>query len=75
VSDQVCATTHHNILLAESHLDIHYIEGFSHIVISMTAPITSGWSDFAGWVLIYWESATFARRTPKAEVVFLPFGV
>ncbi|MFI4919912.1 MAG: hypothetical protein ACHP65_10200, partial [Legionellales bacterium] len=28
-----------------------YIEGFSHFVTSMTAPITSGRSDLAGWGL------------------------
>ncbi len=37
--------------LAGSPIVIRYIEGFSHFVASMTAPITSGWSDFAGWDL------------------------
>jgi hypothetical protein len=37
--------------LAGSPLVIRYIEGFSHFVTSMTAPITSGWSDIAGWDL------------------------
>jgi len=36
--------------LAKSPNVTLYIEGFSHFVTSMTAPITSGWSDFAGWV-------------------------
>jgi hypothetical protein len=41
------------------------IEGFSHFVTSMTAPIASGWS-VAGWDLHPLESAAFARRTPMA---------
>src|ERR1700692_4262158 len=40
------------------------IEGFSHFVTSMTAPIASGWS-VAGWGLHPLESAAFARRTPR----------
>lgn len=36
--------------LAESPIAILYIEGSSHFVTSMTAPIASGWSDLAGWV-------------------------
>jgi len=35
----------------------------------MTAPIASGWSEFAGWGLHPLESAAFARRTPKAEIL------
>jgi hypothetical protein len=31
----------------------------------MTAPIASGWSDFAGWASHPLESAAFSRRTPK----------
>ena len=41
-----------------------YIEGFSHFVTSMTAPIASGWSNIAGWVSHPLENAAFARRTP-----------
>jgi len=43
-------------------------EGFSHFVTSMTAPVASGGSEFAGWDLHPLESAAFARRTPKADV-------
>ena len=42
------------------------IEGFSHFVTAMTAPIASGWS-VAGWDLHPLESAAFARRTPEAD--------
>ena len=41
-------------------------EGFSHFVTSMTAPVASGGSEFAGWGLHPLESAAFSRRTPKA---------
>jgi hypothetical protein len=37
--------------LAKSPNVTLYIEGFSHFVTSMTAPITSGPSDLAGWDL------------------------
>ena len=39
-------------------------EGFSHFVTSMTAPVASGWSEFAGWGLHTLKSAAFSRRTP-----------
>jgi len=55
----VTACTH-----AESPLVIRYIEGFSHFVTSMTAPIASGWSKIAGWDLHPLRNAAFARRTP-----------
>jgi hypothetical protein len=45
-----------------------YIRGFSYFVTSITAPIASGWSEFAGWVSHPLENAAFARRTPKPEV-------
>jgi hypothetical protein len=41
-------------------------EGFSHFVSSMTAPVASGWSEFAGWGFHPLESAAFARRTSIA---------
>jgi hypothetical protein len=44
------------------------IEGFSHLVTSMTAPIASGWSEFAGWDFHPLESAAFARRTSQAAL-------
>src|SRR5215469_18695667 len=37
--------------LARSPIRDTLIEGFSHFVTSMTAPIASGWSDIAGWAL------------------------
>ena len=40
-------------------------EGFSHFVSSMTAPVASGWSVFAGWELHPLESAALSRRTPR----------
>lgn len=40
------------------------IEGFSHFVTSMTAPIASGWSIFAGWDLHPLESAAFHGAPP-----------
>jgi hypothetical protein len=54
--------------LALSPIRDTLIEGFSHFVTSMTAPIASGGSEFAGWGLHPLESAAFARRTPKAEI-------
>jgi hypothetical protein len=47
---------------------IRYIEGFSHFVTSMTAPIASGWSKIAGWDLHPLRNAAFARRTPQIAV-------
>ena len=43
-------------------------EGFSHFVSSMTAPVASGGSEFAGWGFHPLESAAFARRTSRAAV-------
>jgi hypothetical protein len=43
------------------------IEGFSHFVTSMTAPIASGWSG-AGWGSHPLESAAFAPRTPTEDI-------
>jgi hypothetical protein len=43
-------------------------EGFSHFVSSMTAPVASGWSEFAGWGFHPLESAAFARRTSIAAI-------
>jgi hypothetical protein len=50
--------------LALSPMRDTLIEGFSHFVSSMTAPIASGWSEFAGWGLHPLESAALSRRTP-----------
>jgi hypothetical protein len=43
------------------------IEGFSHLVTSMTAPIASAGA-VARWDLHPLESAVFARRTPQADI-------
>ncbi len=45
-----------------------YIRGFSYFVTSITAPIASGWSEFAGWDSHPLENAAFARRTANSEV-------
>jgi hypothetical protein len=39
----------------------------------MTAPIASGWSEFAGWGLHPLESAAFARRTPIRVIAIFRF--
>jgi len=54
--------------LALSPIRDTLIEGSSHFVTSMTAPIASGWSEFAGWGSHPLESAAFARRTPAADI-------
>ncbi len=43
------------------------IEGFSHFVASMTAPIASGWSGCRVG-LAPLESAALSRRTPEADI-------
>src|SRR5258707_638495 len=53
--------------LALSPIRDTLIEGFSHFVTSMTAPIASGWSG-AGWGSHPLESAAFARRTPTEDI-------
>src|SRR3954463_9974211 len=53
--------------LALSPIRDTLIEGFSHFVTSMTAPIVSGGSEFAGWGLHPLESAALPRRTPKPD--------
>jgi hypothetical protein len=65
---EVCSAFTHvaACTLALSPIRDTLIEGFSHFVTSMTAPIASGWSEFAGWDLHPLESAAFARRTPIA---------
>jgi len=40
----------------------------SHFVTSMTAPIASGWSNFAGWDSHPLRNAALARRTPIAVI-------
>src|SRR5215471_1240865 len=53
--------------LALSPIRDTLIEGFSHFVTSMTAPIASGGSEFAGWDLHPLESAALPRRTPDTD--------
>jgi hypothetical protein len=45
-----------------------YTEGFCHFVISMTAPVASGWKRWPGGTCIHWKSAALPRRTPKAII-------
>jgi hypothetical protein len=61
---EVCSAFTHvaACTLALSPIRDTLIEGFSHFVTSMTAPIASGWSEFAGWDSHPPESAAFARR-------------
>src|SRR5215471_15095913 len=54
--------------LALSPIRDTLIEGFSHFVTSMTAPIASGGSEFAGWDLHPLESAALSRRTPIGDL-------
>jgi hypothetical protein len=54
--------------LALSPIRDTLIEGFSHFVTSMTAPIASGGSEFAGWDLHPLESAALSRRTPISDL-------
>ena len=35
----------------------------------MTAPVASGWSEFAGWDLHPLENAVLSRRTPLTELL------
>jgi hypothetical protein len=37
----------------------------------MTAPVASGWSEFAGWGFHPLESAAFARRTSKPAMAMV----
>ena len=64
---EVCSAFTHvaACTLALSPIRDTLIEGFSHFVTSMTAPIASGGSEFAGWDLHPLESAALPRRTPK----------
>ena len=55
--------------LALSPIRDTMIEGFSHFVTSMTAPIASGWSIFAGWDLHPLESAAFHGAPPVPPIV------
>src|SRR5215831_16755958 len=54
--------------LALSPIRDTLIEGFSHFVTSMTAPIASGWSESPGGACTHWKSAALSRRTWKADL-------
>src|SRR5947209_19147388 len=54
--------------LALSPIRDTLIEGFSHFVTSMTAPIAFRLERIAGWALHPLESAALSRRTPTAAV-------
>src|ERR1700745_2105796 len=54
--------------LARSPIRDTLIEGFSHFVTSMTAPIVSGWSESPGGPCTHWKSAALSRRTPIADI-------
>src|SRR5215831_6280581 len=49
--------------LALSPIRDTLIEGFSHFVTSMTAPIASGGSESPGGAYTHWKSAALSRRT------------
>jgi hypothetical protein len=59
--------TYHLDTLALSPIRDTPIEGFSHFVTSMTAPIASGWSGCRG-DLHPLETAALSRRTPDAVI-------
>ena len=54
--------------LALSPIRDTLIEGFSHFVTSMTAPIAFRLERIAGWDLHPLESAALSRRTPEADI-------
>ena len=47
-----------------------YIEGFSHFVTSMTAPITSGWSISPGGPFTHWKAPSLHGAHPFRPVSF-----
>src|ERR1700751_4938418 len=55
--------------LALSPIRDKLIEGFSHFVTSMTAPIASGWSESPGGACTHWKAppchGAHPKRTPK----------
>ena len=61
------------VTLALSPLRDTLIEGFSHFVTSMTAPMLPAGA-VAGWGLHPLESAAFARRTPDSDIGVTGFG-
>ena len=57
----------HRILRQRARCD-WIIEGFSHFVTSMTAPVRFRLERFAGWGLHPLESAALSRRTPILDI-------
>ena len=55
--------------LAGSPKVTRYIEGFSHFVTSMTAPIASGWSNIGGWVSHPLENAALHDAHPTRTFI------
>src|SRR5215472_8470639 len=51
--------------LALSPIRDTLIEGFSHFVNSMTAPIASGWSESPGGTCTHWKAPPCHGATPK----------
>ncbi len=51
-----------------------YIEGFSHFVTSMTAPITSGWSISPGGAFTHWKAPPLHGAHPLQSLDFANFG-
>jgi len=43
------------------------IEGFSHFVTSMTAPIASGWSNSPGGIFTHWKAPPFTAHPDLAK--------
>jgi len=45
------------------------IEGFSHFVTSMTAPIASGWSESPGGACTHWKAPPCHGAHPKRPFI------
>ena len=58
--------------LARSPIRDPLIEGFSHVVTSMTAPIASGWSESPGGTCTHWKAPPchgVLRRSRPLQIV------
>src|ERR1700759_4710208 len=55
--------------LARSPIRDPLIEGFSHFVTSMTAPIASGWSESPGGTYTHWKAPPWHGAHPKRSLV------
>ena len=58
--------------LALSPIRDTLIEGFSHFVTSMTAPIASGWSESPGGPCTHWKAPPCHGAPPKPSLVRAP---